>query len=149
MKRTQLKRKTAFKPRKSPRRASEQTKLKKRLWELCKALTRKKYGNTCYTCGREGLAGSNWHTGHYLTSSLCSVALRFDLANLRPQCYACNIHKSGNWIAFEEGIRREIGNEEITRLQNLNRETRGQLYGKDWYERKVEEYEKLLSALST
>lgn len=117
-------------------------KLKNKLWELCKQLTRLKYGNTCYTCGTRGLEGSNWHTGHFLTDSVCSTELSYDLANLRPQCYACNIHRSGNWPAFEEHLLRD--GVDIEALKRRNRDTKGRQYDRLWYQAKIAEYELLL-----
>ena len=79
-------------------------KLKAKLWELCKQIIRKRYGNTCYTCGAKDLQGSNWHTGHFLPSSTCGNYLRYDLRNLRPQCYRCNISLSGNGSSFYRNL---------------------------------------------
>jgi len=74
--------------------------LKTKLWELCKQACREQYGNTCYTCGKTGLEGSGWHTGHFIPSSTCGASLRYDLRNLRPQCYNCNINLGGNGAIF-------------------------------------------------
>ena len=75
-------------------------KARKELWELCKQIIRKKYGNTCYTCDAKNLAGSNWHTAHFIARSICGLYLRYDLRNLRPGCYRCNISLAGNGAAF-------------------------------------------------
>lgn len=117
------------------------TKLKKKLWELCKQITRETYGNTCYTCGATGLAGSNWHTGHFLTKSLCSTELAYDLKNLRPQCYRCNIHLSGNWPAFELHLVLDHGQSYVDELKERNRKTKGGSFGSYWFEQKIAEYE--------
>lgn len=82
------------------RKTTDLAKLKKELWELCKQIIRKRYGNTCYTCEAEGLAGANWHTGHFIPSSVCGTYLRWDLRNLRPQCFRCNISLVGNGSSF-------------------------------------------------
>ena len=74
--------------------------LQRKVWELCKQLIRGKYGNECYTCNAKGLSGSNWHTGHMLPKSSCGANLRYDLRNLRPQCYNCNINLGGNGAEF-------------------------------------------------
>lgn len=79
-------------------------KAKERLWELCKDLTRARYGNVCFTCGKGGLSGASWHTGHFLPSSTCGAFLRYDLRNLRPQCYFCNINLGGNGAAFYQRL---------------------------------------------
>jgi hypothetical protein len=74
--------------------------IRKKLWVECKRIIRAKYGNTCYTCGKSGLVGSQWHTGHFIPSSVGGAVLRYQLMNLRPQCYRCNIDLSGNGAVF-------------------------------------------------
>lgn len=133
MKRTPLRRKS-----KTPL-----AKLKKALWDECRRITRTRHGNTCYTCGRTGLEGSNWQTGHYISSSICSVYLRYHLDNLRPQCYNCNINKSGNWIAYEAHLIVDHGRDFPETLKQLNRDTSGKQYDVLWYEEKLNEYKNL------
>lgn len=133
MKRTPLRRKS-----KSPL-----AKLKKALWDECRRITRTRHGNTCYTCGRTGLEGSNWQTGHFISSSICSVHLRYHLDNLRPQCYNCNINKSGNWIAYEAHLIVDHGRDFPETLKQLNRDTAGKQYDILYYQEKLEEYKKL------
>jgi hypothetical protein len=115
------------------------TALKKKLWEQCKRIIRGKYGNTCFTCGKTGLEGSNWHTGHFITSSVCSAEVRYALDNLRPQCYQCNVNLSGNWLAYE----RRLGKEEAERLKAWNERTKGGKYDRFWYMEKIEEYKQI------
>lgn len=154
MKRTPFKRKTPLQHRakraKQPLGASKRkkttptiTKVKKALWEQCRRITRERYGNTCYTCGRTGLEGSNWQTGHFISSSICSVPLRYSLDNLRPQCYNCNINKSGNWIAFEKHLIQEKGEQIVIHLKAQNEATKGEQYDILWYQHKLEEYKTL------
>lgn len=123
---------------------SELAKLKDKLWELCKNITRARYGGTCYTCDKQGLEGSNQQTGHYLTDSTCSTELRYDLNNLRIQCYRCNINLSGNWIEYERRLIRDHGEEYVAELKRRNYATKGLMYREDWYKRKIEEYKALL-----
>jgi hypothetical protein len=131
MKRTPLKRKS-----KTPL-----AKAQAKLWELCKQLTRKNYGKNCYTCGVECDAP---HTGHFISSSVCSAELRYSLDNLRPQCYRCNIHLSGNWIAYEQKLEKENDKEWVEALKRRNQETKGKKYDLPFYEQKIREYEALL-----
>lgn len=122
------------------RKKGELTKLKEKLWMLCRQLTKKKYGNSCYTCGRLVPNGKGIHTAHYITSSLCSTALRFDLRNLRPGCYHCNINLSGNWPAYQKAIEKEIPG--ITGiLLAENEATKGITYPLSWFQAKILEYE--------
>lgn len=79
-------------------------KLQRNLWLLCKEIIRKKYGNECYTCDRKGLSGSNWHTSHFIPKSTCGAFLKYDLRNLRPGCYHCNINLGGNGAIFMKNM---------------------------------------------
>lgn len=142
LKRTRVK----FKPLRGTRkrrRKGEITKLKESLWILCRQIVKQRYGNSCYTCGRIVPDGKGMHTAHYLTSSLCSTAMRFDLRNLRPGCYHCNINLSGNWPAYHQRIEKESpGITEI--LIAENEYTKGKVYSKEWFEAKIAEYELLV-----
>jgi len=121
------------------------TKLKKKLWQLCRSIIIKRYGNTCYPCGAFGLSGSNLHIGHFIPSSVCSAAVRYDLENLRPSCYRCNIHLSGNWPAYEEHLKRD--GIDVEALKQHNRDTQGMKADNVWYEAKISEYEGILEEL--
>lgn len=74
--------------------------VKNKLWKLCVTLTRAKFGNECYSCGRKNLKGRDWHTGHLIPRSTCGAFLKYDLRNLRPQCTRCNIWLGGNGAEF-------------------------------------------------
>lgn len=74
--------------------------LQRKLWEFCKQIIRKKYGNICYICNRGPLEGSNWHTAHLIPKAACGASLKYDLRNLRPSCYNCNINLGGNGAEF-------------------------------------------------
>lgn len=91
-------------------------KLQKQLWLECKRIIRKRYGNTCFTCGRTGLAGSNWHTGHLLAKASVGAILKYDLRILRPQCYNCNINYGGNGAVFIENLRKKEGDEYVEKI---------------------------------
>ncbi len=95
--------------------------LKKILWEHCKRITRARYadgnGNWhCYTCGRLIDDPSKAHTGHFIPSSTCGAFLRYDLRNLRVQCYACNINGGGQGALFYKNLVRDNGQEYVDTL---------------------------------
>lgn len=146
VKRTPLKRKTPLRSkRKTIRKVTPNiTKLKKRLWELCRDITRARYGYYCYTCGNHSDAP---HTGHFISSSVCSVELRYDLKNLRPQCYRCNIHLSGNWLAYEIKLKQDEGDVYVDELKERNMRTKGRQYDTLWYQAKIAEYEQILAEI--
>lgn len=130
------------KPKKRRKGSTDIKKAKTKLWELCKQLTRKTYGNTCYTCGKKGLAGSSWQTGHFIASSIGGTYLRYDLRNLRPQCYRCNIDFSGNGAVFYRLLVGDCGQEYVDELfRDKERIVKADL---PFYLGKIAEYEKLL-----
>lgn len=164
MKRTALRRKTSLKAKKSLKRSNRKpTKkrsqrktggnkrpsvrlLKKKLWEECKRIIRQRYGNkdgtfTCYTCGAHLDTPSKAQTGHFIPSSVCSAAMRYDLDNLRVQCYRCNINLSGNWIEYEARLLRE--GIDVEALKQRNRDQTGKQYDWVWYESMIEKYRNL------
>lgn len=122
-------------------------KLKEQLWQLCREITIKRDGSDCYTCPSKDLSGSSRHLGHFISSSVCSVELRYALDNLRIQCYSCNIHKSGNWLAFENRLTKEHGEDYVRNLKQRNEETKNLMYRDDFYIQKIEQYKAILAAL--
>lgn len=101
---------------KKRKKTTDTAKLKKKLWELCKTLTRLKYGNTCYTCDAPNLSGSNWHTAHFIASSICGAYLRYDLRNLRPGCYRCNVSLAGNGAVYYRRMVEREGKEYVDQI---------------------------------
>lgn len=139
LKRVKLSRSTTkLKKKRTRAKKTPEKKLKEELWELCKQIIRKIYGNICYTCGAKDLAGGNWHTGHFIPSSICGAYLRYDLRNLRPQCYRCNISLAGNGSSFYQILVMREGQEYVDvifsdklRITKMNRA---------FLEGKIEEY---------
>lgn len=130
-----------FAPKKR-RKKTDLAKAKAKLWKLCKQIIFQRHGNDCYTCPSKNLQGSNCQLGHFISSSICSTELRYDLRNLRIQCFSCNIHKSGNWVEYEKHLKAD--GVDVEYLKRRNEETKGEQYRLDWYEEKIEHYEALL-----
>lgn len=146
MQRTYKVHRRLHKPRGVKKKARSMKSLKAELWNLCKAITRLTYGNTCYTCKKTGLEGSGWHTGHFLASSICGIFLRYDLRNLRPQCYRCNIDLSGNGAVFYRLMVEDHGQVYVDQLfRDKELVTKGNTA---FYQAKIDQY-KLLSTAST
>lgn len=116
-------------------------KAKEELWQLCRKIIIKRYGNICYCCGAVSLIGSNLHLGHFIPSSVCSTELRYSLDNLRPSCYRCNISLSGNWVAYEAHLKAD--GIDVEELKRRNEQTKGRMYRLDYYLSKIEEYKRL------
>lgn len=116
--------------------------LKKELWQLCRKLADIKYPNkNCYTCGRP-IEKQNKQLGHFIPSSTSGANLRWDLRNLRWQCYFCNINLGGNGAAFYRKMVQEVGQEAVDQLfrdkEKITKLNDQFLIGK------IEEYKKLL-----
>lgn len=141
MKRTPLKRGTKKLKKKSKQSIS---KIQRDLWELCKQIIRKKYGNVCYTCGASGLVGGNWHTGHLMAKASLGAYLKYDLRVLRPQCYKCNIHHGGAGAEFYRKMTVEIG---PTAMDELIRDRQVSVKAYDHYIKLIGEYTEVLKSL--
>lgn len=115
--------------------------VQRKLWKLCKEITRKKYGNTCYTCHQMGLSGVNWHTGHLWAKASLGAYLKYDLRVLRPQCYNCNINRGGMGADFYQRMLIEIGEEKMAQLQRDRQIT---VNAMDHYQKLISEYTKIL-----
>lgn len=119
--------------------------LKNKLWEECKRIIRLRYIRPdgtwkCYTCDARLDIPSKAQTGHFIPSSVCSTEMRYDLGNLRVQCYRCNINMSGNWIEYEKRLNLEMGAEYTQTLKSRNESTKGLMYREDWYRMYIENY---------
>lgn len=119
-------------------------KLKELLWIECRRLANTLYIEQngtykCFTCGNT-IEGSNKQLGHFLARSICGAYLKYDMRNLRWQCYRCNINLSGNGAIFYKKLVDIEGQEYVDTLfkdkQRIVKET-------DHYLQLLEEYKKL------
>jgi len=123
---------------------TESRKQQDKLWKLCKVITLNKYGNTCYTCSRTNLEGSNCQLGHFLPSGACGAFLRYDLRNLRIQCYHCNINLGGNGAEYYQRMVTEIGQRKVNQLFKDKQKS---VKATDHYAKLIKEYELLIEEL--
>lgn len=119
--------------------------IQNKLWELCKQITRKRYGNTCYTCYAVGLEGFNWQTGHMWAKASVGAYLKYDLRILRPQCNTCNQFRGGMGADFYARMLREIGQEAMEKLEK-DRQVTVNAYSH--YEHLLKEYQEILNKLT-
>lgn len=90
--------------------------IQRKLWNECKRIIRARYKNTCFTCGKPNLEGSNFHTGHMLPKASLGAYLKYDLRVLRPQCYNCNINLGGMGAIFIEKMRAIEGDKYVDKI---------------------------------
>ena len=69
--------------------------LKKKLWSIIAPQIRERYGPRCYTCG-----GNGTQTGHMFPKGRAHAISAFMPANLKPQCFYCNVNLGGNGAEF-------------------------------------------------
>jgi len=129
MKKTPLKRKSKTANRK----------IQDELWQECRRIQFKKYGDVCYTC-KKPIQGANRHLGHFIPNSVGGALLRYNLDNLRPQCYYCNINCGGQGAVFYRELLKDEGKKFIDKLFILKTQT---VKATDLYLKLLEEYKLL------
>lgn len=90
--------------------------LHKKAWGLISKYVRQigadEFGfNTCYTCGLKE-EYKILQCGHFFHGKL-----DFDLRNLKPQCAACNMYKSGDLANYAVKLVKELGVEGMEQLR--------------------------------
>ncbi len=123
---------------------SEISKVQKELWELCKQIIRLQYGNTCYTSGKTGLQGSNWHTGHMWPKASLGAYLKYDLRILRPQSYDENINRGGNGAVFYAKMLKIHGKAYMNRLE---KDRQVEVNALEHYKKLIPVYKEILERL--
>lgn len=113
MKRTPLKKKSK----------SETRRIQTLLWQECRRVQIEKYKQKdgtwkCFTCEKP-IDGSNKQLGHFIANSVGGALLRYNLNNLRLQCYYCNINLGGNGAIFYKNLLKEKGQAHIDELFKL------------------------------
>lgn len=129
MKRTPLKKKS-----KSPLAL-----IKDELMGLAKKFIKLRDGPTCWTCGKRGLIGSDFHGGHFIRDSVGGVILRYDEDNIHPQCMSCNIFKGGNEGEYTLRMIKEYGAEFVEEMFRKKHQEKTK-WGMQDYRDKIEYY---------
>lgn len=105
-----------------------QAKLERSLWELCRSLANRLWATptgrsaTCYTCDRP-IRGSNKQLGHFIPKASGGALLKYNMLNLRWQCYNCNINLGGNGAEFYKRLVAEFGDKYVDNLFTLKQQT--------------------------
>lgn len=120
------------------------SKLKKKLWKVCTEFIRLRDKNQCFTCGNK-CVGKNNHTGHFVTSMLCNLELRYDPMNLRTQCLRCNLFMNGNTVIFYRRMIKDFGQEYVDAI--CDQIGKPVVWKRSDYEAKILFYERALEML--
>lgn len=121
------------------------TSLKKKLWKVFSDYIRTRDNWTCFTCNRKG-TGSGMHSGHFIPKSVSGFSLYFHEEAVHAQCYFCNVHRSGNWLAYEEAMIKKYGKERTEEIKAMAR-TVTKSYTPEEYLFKIRLYENKLKQL--
>lgn len=122
------------------------SKLKEKLWNECKRIVRKTYIKNdiywnCFTCDRVIDEPAKAQTGHFLPSSTCGASLRYDLRNLRIQCYNCNINQGGAGADFYRKLVEENGQEYVDQIfRDKHKTIKADQW---WYQEMIDKYKTL------
>lgn len=98
----------------------------------------------CVICGKTGLEGSGWHTGHFIPRSTCGAFLKYDLRNIHSSCYNCNINLGGNGALFMVALEKKYGREYV---DGILRDRSSIIKAYDHYQNLIEEYKKILEQM--
>lgn len=122
---------------------------KSKLWDECKRIVRERYVRKdtivpmwdCFTCDKLIDEPFKAHTGHFIPSGSCGAFLRYDLRNLRIQCYNCNINLGGNGAEYYKRMVDEVGQKAVDKIfQDKHVSIKADVW---WYQGKIEEYKLL------
>jgi hypothetical protein len=110
-------RKTSAKPKKranlrSPK-AVSLPKLKRKLWKLISAETRKREPR-CVSCGQKGS-----QAGHYIKKSICNLVWQYARKNIHTQCVRCNVFLHGNPVEYRKWMVAKYGQKEVEEMESL------------------------------
>jgi len=102
-------------------------KLQDELWQECRRISLERYLNKdgkhyCFTCDKP-IESSNRQLGHFIPNSVGGALLRYNLDNLRLQCYYCNINLGGNGSEFYRRLVIEKGQKFVDNLFQLKFQT--------------------------
>jgi hypothetical protein len=119
-----------------------QKQVEAKLWQECRRIALKTLKTpsgaiNCFTCGSYGISGSNAQLGHFIPRSVGGAFLRYDLRNLRWQCFRCNIHGGGMGAEF---YRRLVETEGQDYVDQIFRDKQRIIKARDYYEQLLEEY---------
>lgn len=101
--------------------------IEKELWELCRqiryTLDNKDGRIDCYTCRAWDIQSSNRQLGHCRPKGACHAWGKYNLDNLRFQCYKCNINWGGMGSEFRRRLIEENGEAYVTDFERQDSQT--------------------------
>ena len=121
------------------------SRLQRKLWQLCREISLKRYPSTCYTCNATNLQGFNRQLGHMWAKASLGAYLKYDLRILRWQCNTCNQFRGGMGADFYRKMLAEIGESAMFVLEKDRRKI---VRAYEHYQNLIVEYTKILESLT-
>lgn len=115
--------------------------LKKDLWKVFSLYIRQRDKGVCFTCGKRGFEGSNYHAGHFLKKSMCGIELYFHEDNVHGQCAYCNLFLDGD--PYKYGMK--LGEKKVKELMDIKKKTKGKTWDRETFEEKIAHYKSLIN----
>lgn len=85
----------------------------------------------CISCDKPATWNGQWHGSHFRAHGGCS-SLQFNLLNIHKSCWICNKLYSGNTAAYEEKLRKKLGDE---RVDWLKEQPKSKKFSREYLER--------------
>lgn len=116
-------RKEKTKEKAKEKRENNHTTLQNKIWVECRRIIRKKYQTEdglayCYTCYKPLPNAKDQQTGHMIPKAVCPPHMKYNLHNLRIQCYGCNINHGGMGAVFIENMRKIEGHKYVNNIKD-------------------------------
>lgn len=83
------------------------SKLHKLAWQECRRVANIIFPKNCYTCPKKDLVGSDCQLGHGQSKGSLPLMYKYDMRNLRWQCFHCNINLQGCQQIFLSKLEKE------------------------------------------
>ena len=125
--------------------ASENQKLKVKLWKVFSEYIRRRDQGVCISCGKKD-EWKNTDAGHYIAKT-AGLSIYFSELNVNCQCTGCNRFRHGNLAQYALALRQKYG-EQILEKLDWQRKQSIKINNIE-YKRLIEEYKKKISELST
>ena len=122
--------------------------LQKHLWELTSKYVRLHASNwngdcSCVTCGLTK-PWKEMQAGHFIPRAQGN-STKWDLRNIHPQCYRCNINLGGNGAEYYPFMVKTYGEKVVTELRQLSNQSRKITLGE--YQTMIDEMAERISKL--
>lgn len=125
---------------------SPQKIIEDKLWAECRRIVFERDNIdgqiNCYTCSALNIEGVNKQLGHCYPKGACGATMKYDLRNLKYQCYNCNMNLGGMGAVFKANLERDLGKKKAKQIEkDYWRSKAVSVKASDYYAKLLKEYE--------